>query len=81
MMEIEIIVPKLYEDLEAGILLKWLKQVGECVDVGDSLYSLETDKAAFDIEAEEEGILKTIVREGNSAVKVLEVVGYLESSD
>ena len=53
---IEIIVPVLYEDMETAIL-KWNKQVGDIIESGDLLFCLETDKANFDVEAEENGTL------------------------
>ena len=80
-MLIEIIIPKLYEDMETCVLLEWTKKETEYVEVGDYILTLETDKAVFDIEAESEGILKEILVEECREVKVLDIVGYLEVPD
>jgi pyruvate dehydrogenase E2 component (dihydrolipoamide acetyltransferase) len=80
-MLIEIIIPKLYEDMENGLLLEWIKKENEYIEVGDILFTLETEKAAFEIEAEAEGNLKKILTEDLTEVKVLEVVGYIEGPD
>jgi len=80
-MLIEIIIPKLYEDMENALLVEWVKKEGEYIEVGDIIFALETEKAVFEIEAEEEGILKEILAKENSEVKVLGVVGFLEVPD
>ena len=77
-MLIEIIIPKLYEDMENALLVEWVKKEGEYVEVEDIIFALETEKAVFEIEAEAEGTLKEILAEELKEVKVLEVVGYLE---
>jgi len=77
-MLIEIIIPKLYEDMETCVLLEWAKKETEYIEVGDNIFTLETEKATFEIEAEAEGTLKEILAEELIEVKVLEVVGYLE---
>ena len=76
---IEIIVPKLYEDLESALLLEWSKKEGDRVEVGDVLFRLETDKTVFDVESEKEGILRQILVQGDSRVNVMQVVGLLSS--
>lgn len=73
----EIIVPILYEDMNSAIL-KWYKQVDDVIQAGDPLFCLETDKANFDVEAENSGTLVKIESEDNDEVKVLDVIGYIK---
>ena len=73
----DIIVPVLYEDMEPSII-RWNVKKGDQISVGDTLFSLETDKAVFDVEAEKSGILKKIICVDNSFVAVLEVVGIID---
>lgn len=40
-----------------GLLLNWLKEVGEAVKAGDIVAEIEADKATVEIEAESDGIL------------------------
>ncbi|HUX59091.1 MAG TPA: dihydrolipoamide acetyltransferase family protein [Bacteroidales bacterium] len=56
-MAIAVIMPKQGQSVETCIITKWFKKKGESVSVGDLLFSYETDKAAFDLESPEEGIL------------------------
>src|SRR3954454_5811884 len=59
------IMPKMGDAMEEGTLLRWLKQVGDDVEVGDPLAEIETDKVSLEIEATEAGKLtKTYVDEG-----------------
>ena len=75
---IEIVVPILYEDMDSAIL-RWHKQVDDVIQAGDPLFCLETDKANFDVEAEQTGTLVEIKAKNNDKVKVLDVIGYIKS--
>ena len=60
-----VIMPKMGDAMEEGTLLRWLKQVGDEIAVGDPLAEIETDKVSLEIEATEAGMLsKTYVEEG-----------------
>ncbi len=52
-----VIMPKMGDAMEEGTLLRWLKQVGDDVAVGDPLAEIETDKVSLEIEATEAGVL------------------------
>lgn len=70
-MPIEILMPALSPTMEEGTLSKWLVVEGDTVSSGDLLAEIETDKAAMEIEAVEEGIIaKILVAEGSEGVKV-----------
>ena len=56
-MPIEIQLPRLGWSMEEGKFLAWLKQPGERVNEGDPIFTLESDKAAQDVEAIDSGIL------------------------
>ncbi len=60
-------MPRLSDAMEQGTIVRWLKQVGDQVDVGDELVEVETDKATVIYEAEVSGLLSAIlVREGEA---------------
>jgi pyruvate dehydrogenase E2 component (dihydrolipoamide acetyltransferase) len=64
---IEIVMPRLSDAMEQGTIVRWLKQVGDQVEVGDELVEVETDKATVIYEAEVSGLLSAIlVREGEA---------------
>ncbi len=66
-----VIMPKQGQSVETCIITKWFKQKGESVSAGELLFSYETDKAAFDLESPEGGILLDIFFPEGSEVPVL----------
>jgi len=64
-MPISIEMPKLSDTMTEGTLVKWLKKVGDKVEMGDVLAEIETDKATMEMEAFDDGTLAEIhVQEG-----------------
>ena len=59
-MAVPVIMPRQGQSVESCIITKWGKQVGDKVAMGDILFSYETDKAAFDEEAKNEGTVLAI---------------------
>jgi pyruvate dehydrogenase E2 component (dihydrolipoamide acetyltransferase) len=57
----EIVMPRLSDSMEEGVVLKWLKQVGDEVAVGDELVEIETDKANMAYESDVAGTLTEII--------------------
>ena len=72
-----VIMPKQGQSVETCIITKWFKQKGESVSSGELLFSYETDKAAFDLESPEEGILLEIFFPEGSEVPVLANVAVI----
>ena len=63
-------MPKLSDTMLEGTLVKWRKNKGDSIEVGDILAEVETDKATMEMESFDEGILKeTYIAEGG-VVKV-----------
>src|SRR5262245_12709246 len=69
----DILMPRLSDSMEEGLLLQWLVGDGEEVVVGDELVEVETDKATMVYEAEAAGVLQILAAEG-STVAVGEVI-------
>ncbi|MFG1855099.1 dihydrolipoamide acetyltransferase family protein [Actinomadura geliboluensis] len=64
----EILMPRLSDTMEEGVISSWQKQPGDEVAVGDVIVDIETDKAVMEYEAYEAGVLEEIlVPEGESA--------------
>ncbi|MGC6465351.1 MAG: pyruvate dehydrogenase complex dihydrolipoamide acetyltransferase [Akkermansiaceae bacterium] len=67
-MPINIEMPKLSDTMTEGTVVRWLKQEGDEIEIGDILAEIETDKATMEMEAFDEGILSQIsVAEGGKA--------------
>src|SRR6185437_15246273 len=63
----EVLMPRLSDTMEEGVLSQWVKHEGDQVRKGDVLAVIETDKAAMDMEAYDEGVLtRILVAEGAS---------------
>jgi pyruvate dehydrogenase E2 component (dihydrolipoamide acetyltransferase) len=63
----EIVMPRLSDSMEEGVVLKWLKQVGDEVAIGDELVEIETDKANMAYEADVAGTLtQVLAQEGET---------------
>jgi pyruvate dehydrogenase E2 component (dihydrolipoamide acetyltransferase) len=57
-------MPKLSDTMEEGTVLEWKKKDGDEVHKGDVLAEVESDKATFDLEAEDDGVLSIKVEKG-----------------
>jgi 2-oxoglutarate dehydrogenase E2 component (dihydrolipoamide succinyltransferase) len=63
---IEIKVPAVGESISEVTLLKWLKKDGEYVDRDDVIAELESEKATFEVNAEQSGVIRLIANEGDT---------------
>jgi pyruvate dehydrogenase E2 component (dihydrolipoamide acetyltransferase) len=57
-------MPKLSDTMEEGTIVEWKKASGDDVHKGDVLAEVESDKATFDLEAEDDGKLEILVEKG-----------------
>jgi pyruvate dehydrogenase E2 component (dihydrolipoamide acetyltransferase) len=78
-MPIAITIPRLGWNMEEGTFVGWLKQDGDRVRPGDTLFSLESEKATQDIECLDNGILRIPPNgpEKGTTLAVGAVIGYL----
>jgi pyruvate dehydrogenase E2 component (dihydrolipoamide acetyltransferase) len=70
----EVRMPKQGNTVESCFLGEWHVKEGDYVTVGTPLFSYETDKAAFEYEAEDEGVILSIRYQEGDVVDVLETV-------
>ncbi|MBA2452325.1 MAG: 2-oxo acid dehydrogenase subunit E2, partial [Chloroflexia bacterium] len=62
-----VVMPQMGYDMDAGTLLRWIKQEGDQVTRGEAIAEIETDKVNIEIEAFDSGILrKTLITEGQT---------------
>ncbi len=76
-MAVPVIMPRQGQSVETCIISRWFKEEGATVKKGDLLFSYETDKASFECEAEEDGILLKIIYKEGDEVPVLETVAFI----
>lgn len=63
---IDIKVPTVGESISEVTLLKWVKKSGEYVERDEVIAELESEKATFEVNAEQAGVLKTLANEGDT---------------
>ncbi len=80
----EVIMPRLSDTMEEGVLSRWLKKEGDTVRSGDVIGEIDTDKATMDLEAFDDGVLeKLLVPEGTTVAigQPLAIIGDGSGSD
>ncbi len=60
----QIVMPRLSDSMEEGLIIAWLKADGDRIEVGDELVEIETDKASMVYESDLAGVLEILVPEG-----------------
>jgi 2-oxoglutarate dehydrogenase E2 component (dihydrolipoamide succinyltransferase) len=63
---IEIKVPPVGESISEVTLVKWIKNDGDWVNRDEIICELESEKATFELNAEQAGILHTVAKEGDN---------------
>ncbi|HEY4207675.1 MAG TPA: 2-oxoglutarate dehydrogenase complex dihydrolipoyllysine-residue succinyltransferase [Puia sp.] len=76
---IDIIVPAVGESISEVTLVKWLKQAGAYVERDEVIAELESEKATFEVNAVQAGVLKPIGKEGDT-LKIGDVVAQIDET-
>ena len=78
-MAIEIKVPSVGESITEVTLVKWIKKDGDYVERDEIIAELESEKATFEINAEQAGVLKTVAAEGDT-LKIGDIACSIDTS-
>jgi pyruvate dehydrogenase E2 component (dihydrolipoamide acetyltransferase) len=65
-----VLMPRLSDTMEAGVIASWNKKVGDTVKKGDVLAEIETDKATMELESYKNGTLLYIGAERGEKIPV-----------
>ncbi|MGN6802171.1 MAG: 2-oxoglutarate dehydrogenase complex dihydrolipoyllysine-residue succinyltransferase [Ginsengibacter sp.] len=76
-MSVEIKVPTVGESINEVTLTKWIKKDGEWVERDEVIAELESEKATFEINAEQAGILHTAAKE-DTDLQIGDVIGTID---
>ncbi len=63
-------MPKLGFDMAEGLLVRWVRQVGENINKGDVLAEIETDKATVEVESSASGVVLQLIVDQGTMVPV-----------
>ena len=72
-----VIMPQVGQDIETAIIVEWLKKENDPIQKGDVIATVESDKATFDVEAYESGVLLRILYNEGDEVRVLTPIAYI----
>lgn len=70
-------MPKAGMAMEKGVIVAWLKEIGEKVEFGEPILEIETDKTTMQVEAMSEGYLLSKLYDAGDEVPVITTIGYI----
>jgi len=79
--KIEIIMPKMGESVAEATIIKWVKNIGDNIEVDETIVEIATDKVDSEIPSVAKGILKEKLYQENDVVKVGEVIAIIEDKN
>jgi len=77
----DVMMPRLGYEMVEGLLLRWLKNPGDAVAVGEVIAEVETDKAIVEITIEHAGVLTAILVEEGTQVPVGQPIATVDASN
>ena len=78
MSRIDIIMPKMGESVAEATIIKWVKNIGDSIDIDETIVEIATDKVDSEIPSIAKGVLKEKLYQENDVVKVGEVIAIIE---
>ncbi|CAM1367531.1 Dihydrolipoamide acetyltransferase component of pyruvate dehydrogenase complex [Tenacibaculum sediminilitoris] len=74
----ELKLPKMGESVAEATITSWVKEVGETIDIDDTVVEVATDKVDSEVPSEVEGTLVEILFEKDTVVQVGETIAIIE---
>ena len=78
MKKVNVIMPKFGLTMTKGTIVEWRKKVGEKVEKGEVIATIESEKITGEVEAPASGILVEILHDVGDEVPVGEPIGIIE---
>jgi len=80
-MATKVVLSKLSPTMEEGLIVKWSKNEGDTIKVGDVLAEVETDKANMEMEALAAGVLRRIFVKAGQKAPVAGLIAVIDGKD
>lgn len=77
-MPLEVKIPNVGESVTEVTIASWMKEDGDYVEMDDVIAEIESDKASFELSAEDDGILRINAKEGDT-VEVGQVIATIDT--
>lgn len=80
-MDFPVKMPRLGEEMTRGKVIEWLKKEGDQVNDKETLFVVDTEKAALEVEAGATGVLrKILVTDPEKEIPVGETIAIIETA-
>ena len=76
-MAVEIVMPRVDMDMSSGRMGRWHAAEGARVVKGATLFEIETDKAAMEVDAPASGVLKFVAASEGDVLPVGACIGWI----
>ncbi|MBA6155275.1 2-oxo acid dehydrogenase subunit E2 [Tenacibaculum sp. S7007] len=75
----ELKLPKMGESVAEATITSWVKEIGETIDIDDTVVEVATDKVDSEVPSEVEGKLVEVLFEKDAVVQVGETIAIIET--
>ena len=79
MARVELIIPKMGESVSEATIISWAKNVGDIIEMDETIIEIATDKVDSEVPSTHEGKLVEILFQADDVVKVGETFAILET--
>ncbi len=79
-MAVEVVLPKVDMDMEAGTIAQWRVAAGDLVEVGDVLFEMETAKSLMEVEAPAAGRIRDLAPVDGNELAVGTIVAWIDEA-
>lgn len=79
MAQVELIMPKMGESVAEATIIKWLKEVGDTIELEESILEIATDKVDSEVPSPTEGVLKEKLFNEDDVVQVGQAIAIIET--
>ena len=76
MAQVELIMPKMGESIMEATILKWVKNIGDSIELDETILEIATDKVDSEVPSPVSGVLAKILFQENDVVRILLNYGH-----
>ncbi len=79
MAKVEVVMPQMGESVMEGTVIEWSKNVGDTIEVDETLLEIATDKVDTEVPSPEAGVIVEIKYEEGDTIEVGQVIAVIET--
>ena len=79
MAKVEVVMPQMGESVMEGTVIEWSKNVGDTVEVDETLLEIATDKVDSEVPSPEAGVLVEILAQPDDTIEVGQAIAIIET--